>query len=82
MPGSAPCSIGQPASVKVRIDGYVVTKALGCGEQRVQLNLLYGPFASLATLGLLDYLEDLRVSKRCELLRDLWKPLEHRERFD
>jgi hypothetical protein len=33
--GVTPSPIGQPAGMKVGIDGHVVAKALGCGEQCV-----------------------------------------------
>ncbi len=69
--GAAPSSLGQPAGVKIWIYGNVVTKSLGRGEQRLQLDLLHGLLAAPAALGLADGLEDLRITKRSEFLRDL-----------
>ena len=80
--GAAPSSLGQPASVKVWIDGNVITKALGRSEQRLQFDLLYGSLAFLAASYLVDGIKDLIVRERRELFRDIWEPLEHLERFD
>ena len=78
-PGAPPRSIGQPARVKVRIDRHVVAKALGRGEQRVELDLLHRPLAPLARSCVADGREHLLVAEGREPLRDPRLPLQEGE---
>ena len=80
--GMTPCVIGQPASVKVLIDGHVIAKALGRGEQGVQFDLLDGFLFSLAALGSTDRFKNFVVRVRCQFFRNLRETLEHGKRFD
>ena len=79
---AAPRSIRQAARVEVRIHRHVVAKALGRGENRLELDLLDGPLAFPTALDRTNDLEDFIVGEGLELLRDLRKALEYGQRID
>ena len=73
--GSPPDAVWKPSSVKAWIDGNIITKTLGCSDQCLQLDLLYGLIAPFAALGLTDGLENLRLGEGSKLLCNLGLPL-------
>ena len=65
--------------MKVGIDRHVVAKALGCGEEGFQFDLLDGSLVCLAALSFTYRRENLVVAEWGEPLRDLRLLLQKRE---
>ena len=65
--------------MKVGIDRYVVSVALGCRENGFQLHLLHGPIFAVPGPDLLDGLKDFLIVENLEGLGDVLLPLHDRE---
>src|SRR5262249_39768339 len=68
--GSAPHVIRQTPRVKVRIDRHVVSEALRCGEERLELDLLHRLLGYAPALRVTNRGQYLVVCKERELLSD------------